>query len=441
MVLRRVLKQALGVLAAGLLIAPVGHAQNRPQIEIQGAGSQSLRVAVQKFAGPSADKFLVALTDALEFSSVFRAIDHAAFLAPTTTRSLTGRRSMVCSDWTQIGADVLVEGVLRREGTDFTAEFRAWDVPSCRNKPGTRYRQLASAKRSVLAKRMADEIVKLFTGLRGVSETELAFVSRRKGNPEIYVMEADGGNQRAATANRSINNFPAWSPTGDAIVYTSYKHDNRPMLYLSTRGRGKPGRILGRLSAMPQYRAVFNPKGDVLAVVMSPKETTEIYRVAPDGTGRKRLTSNRAIDISPAWSPDGNKMAFVSDRSGSPQIYIMNADGLNVRRLTFDGSYNTNPAWSPDGSWIAYQSQVGGQFDIWLIDPDGSVNLPLITHPRGDESPSWAPDSRKLAFSSTRRGSADIYVVDANGENLVRLTRDRGDDTSPNWGPYPRRTR
>ena len=425
------------LLIAVAAAASVARAAERPAVVVTSGSDQSFRIALQRFAGePGAEEFRIGLRDALEFSNLFREIDPKAFLGPTTTSSPGGR--IECLEWLTIGADVFVEGALRIDGTDFVAEFIVWELAGCVRKLRRRYTQASAANPIILARRMADDIVELFTGVRGVSSTELAFVSRRGGNPEIYVMDADGGNQRAATANRSINNFPSWSPNGDAVVYTSYRVDNRPMLYLSTRGRGKPGRILSKLSKMPLYRAVFAPVGGHLAIVMSPNGSTELYRVRADGKDLRRLTENRAIDISPSWSPDGRRMAFVSDRSGNPQIYVMDANGSNVRRLTFDGSYNTSPSWSPDGRWIAYQCRVGSQFDIWLIDPEGEANLPLVSHPRSDESPSWSPDSRKIAFSSTRRGSADIYVVESSGNHLERLTRSTGDDTSPAWGPHPR---
>ena len=419
-------------------VSTVAVAADRPTVVVTGGKGQSFRVALQRFAGgPGAEGYRIALGNALEFSGIFLLIDQKAFLGPIATTSLGVRSRLDCGEWSTIGGDVFIEGALRVERADFVAEFRVWDLAGCTRELRRRYRQSSDADPSILAKRMADDIVEEFTGTRGVSSTELTFVSTRGGNPEIFVMDANGQNQRAATANRSINNFPCWSPSGESIVYTSYRYQNRPTLFVSTRGRGSPGRILSNLGDVPQYRAVFGPDGSEFAVVMSAEESTEIYRVRTDGKGLRRLTRNRSVDISPAWSPDGRRMAFVSDRSGSPQIYMMNSDGSAVRRLTFDGGYNASPAWSPDGRWIAYQTRVGGnQFDIWLIDPDGSVNLPLVSHPRSDESPTWSPDSRKIAFSSTRRGNADIYVIDSNGEHLQRLTESPGEDTSPAWGPY-----
>jgi len=429
-----------GLAIALTAVASAVHAADRPAVVVTSGSDQSFRVALQQFSGgPGAEAYRIGLRDALEFSNLFREIDPRAFLGPLTTRSFGVRGRFDCSEWLTIGADAFVEGALRIEGTDFVVESIVWDLAGCVRKLRRRYRQVSSSDPMILARRVADDIVEVFTGVRGVSSTELAFVSKRGGNPEIYVMDADGKNQRAATANRSINNFPSWSPRGHTVVYTSYRIDNRPMLYFSARGKGKPGRILSKLSNNPLYRAVFSPDGRNLAIVMSPDGTTELYRVRADGTDLRRLTKNRTIDISPSWSPDGRRIAFVSDRSGNPQIYVMDANGSNVRRLTFDGSYNTSPAWSPDGRWIAYQSRVGGQFDIWLIDPEGSVNLPLVSHPRNDESPCWSPDSRKIAFSSTRRGSADIYLIDSGGTDLRRLTNSPGDDTSPSWGSYPRK--
>ena len=43
---------------------------------------------------------------------------------------------------------------------------------------------------------------------------QIAFVSDRDGNTEIYVMDADGGNLRRLTDNPAIDWDPSWSPDG-----------------------------------------------------------------------------------------------------------------------------------------------------------------------------------------------------------------------------------
>jgi TolB protein len=429
---------------AGLL-APVAYAQtDRVPIVVTPGAAKTYRFALQRFADRSArpdpeaiQSFHDAVADALEYSGVFQRIDAKAFLGPETTRSLEDGPPVLCSDWTQIGADALIEGEITRDAKGFGVVARVWDTVRCKDLVRKRYRQPLSADPGIVARRLADSIVEAFTGTLGVSATEIAFVSDRTGNKEIYVMNADGSAARAATANRSINNFPSWSPDADAIVYTSYRYQNEAHLFVSSRGARRPGRLLPGLNRA-QYRAVFDPSGKRLAAVISDGSAPDLYLLDADGSDLRRLTRTRAIEVSPTWSPDGRRLAFVSDKTGSPQIYIMNVNGGEVRRLTYDGSYNTSPAWSPDGQWIAYETRVGGQFDIWLIDPEGGVNVPLVTHGRSDEGPAWAPDSRKLAFSSTRRGRADIYVIDRDGSNLRRLTRDAGNNTSPAWGPYPR---
>jgi len=437
---------ALGALVAACLAPLAAAAQGRPAVVVTPGERQTFKAAVQRFADESpsidtgrADLFRSALVEALLFSGVFEMVDPAAFLGPIQTSGFEARRSLECIDWTTIGADAFVEGRIDADAGHYNAEFRIWDTARCKRLLRKRYRQEADLDPATLAKRAADDIVAAFIGVRGVASTEMVFVSDRTGTKEIFLMDADGGRQRAVTANKSINNFPSWSPQGDSIVYTSYRHRNAPNLFVTTRGRGQPQRLLVGLGPdLSQYRGSFDPLGKHLAVVMSDGGPSEIYRVAPGSTNLHRLTRNQSIDVSPAWSPNGEEIVYVSDRAGSPQLYIMDAEGRHSRRLTFNGSYNTAPAWSPDGKWIAYETRVGGQFDIWLLDPEGRVNVPLITHPRSDESPSWAPNSRMIAFSSTRRGRADVYVADLAGTEPRRITDGAGNNTSPAWGPFPR---
>ena len=415
-----------------------------PTLEITPGNVRAFRAAVLRFTEvgpPVGAERITALRDeidrGLEFSSVVLPLGREAYLASEQSAPLS-QASFDCEAWKQSGADAVVQGEVKREETRLRADLRVWDVSRCKEQK----KGFVIGDRDDLAKlgrMIADQIVDALTGTRGVSSTELAFISDRTGTRELYVMSADGRNQRPATRVNSLKMFPEWVPDGSAILYIAYAKA-QPGLFLTSRSPlVKPGPILQSLfTGRPVYRGRFDPTGEELAVVSSVDGAAEIFLVKRQGSQPRRLTNHPAIDITPAWSPDGRQMAFVSDRSGSPQLYIMNRDGSNLQRLTFTGSYNAAPTWSPDGRWIAYETRVRGQFDIWLIDPSGQINFPVIQHPKSDEGPTWSPDGRKLAFSSSRRGRYDIYVADWNGENVLRVTESSGSNIQPAWGPHPR---
>jgi len=415
-----------------------------PTLEIAPGNATAFRVAVLSFrsVGPPVGEERIAtlreeIEAALEFSSVVVPLDHDAYLGPDESPSLEAE-NFDCDSWKQSGADALLFGEVKREGVRLRAELRIVDVGRCQDlKTGKLVGERDGLAK--LGRKIADETVEALTGLRGVSSTEIAFISDRTGNRELYVMSADGRDQRPATSSRTLKMFPEWTPDGAAVLYVNYD-SGQPAFSITSRSREiKPGPILrNMLAGLPKYRGRFDPSGDELAMVSSVDGAAEIFRVKRKGSEPRRLTHHPAIDISPSWSPDGRELVFCSDRSGSPQLYLMDRDGGNLRRLTYTGSYNTAPVWSPDGRWIAYETRVRGQFDIWLIDPSGQINFPIVTHARSDEGPTWSPDGRKIAFSSSRRGRYDLYVMDWNGENIKRLTSQAGKNIQADWGPDSR---
>jgi len=171
---------------------------------------------------------------------------------------------------------------------------------------------------------------------------------------------------------------------------------------------------------------------------------TELYSINADGSNRRRLTNNSAMDVYPNWSPDGEKIVFSSGRGGNTRkIYVMNADGSNQTRLSSSDSQQYNddePSWSPDGRKIAFISDPENErFNIYIMNSDGSNRQNLTNAQQGDDlKPSWSPDGNEIVFESSRAGYNDIYKMNSDGSNVQRLTNDgqNQDNTSePNWFP------
>ena len=234
---------------------------------------------------------------------------------------------------------------------------------------------------------------------------KVAFVVDRDGKPEIYVMDVDGQNASRLTrhetsklGNRQLSvTSPAWSPDGARIAYVSG--------YVSrSAGTGSGKKVVERdIYVMnadgTNQKRLTTPPGDHTEPSWSPDgmnivfaSQSECHVMSADGTNPRRLASNCRW---PAWSPDGTRIAYGSFVDGVHAVHVMNADGTNPRRLTRDRAMDSSPTWSPDGTKIAYLSGRGKGFEIYIMDADGANPRRLTDTQGGARSPSWSPFPKK----------------------------------------------
>ena len=86
--------------------------------------------------------------------------------------------------------------------------------------------------------------------------TKIAFSSKRDGNWEIYVMDANGQNQVNLTNNPASDQNPSWSPGGTKIAFSSKRDGNWEIYVMDASGQN-------------QVNLTNNPAKDITATWLS----------------------------------------------------------------------------------------------------------------------------------------------------------------------------
>ena len=157
-----------------------------------------------------------------------------------------------------------------------------------------------------------------------------------------------------------------------------------------------------------------------------------LYTVNPDGTGRTEDPGRPRWGGKATRSSDGASLVYAADRPGIPRdIYKINGNGSGGEvRLTTNPAIDATPAWSPSGARIAFSSDRSGTFDLWSMNSDGSNPTQLTSGPAMDFEPVFSPDGTKIAFTSTRNDPNPsctvncvytIYVMDADGSDVTQV--------------------
>ena len=217
-------------------------------------------------------------------------------------------------------------------------------------------------------------------GVAYMTGGQVVYSSSVGGNTDLWVMNADGSNQRQLTANSRNSTQPVITRDGDYLIFVSDRSG-----------------------------------------------TANIWREDIDGTNPRQLTSGSG-EAYPNCTPDGKWVLYTFLGAGKPSVWRVSIDGGAPEKI-IDG-YATNPVVSPDGKSIAcsYREQPNARMKIGLFSIDGGK--PIRTFDMGamavfDSASStlqWTADGRALTYVLTAGDVSNLWSQPVSGEPGKQLT-------------------
>ncbi len=190
---------------------------------------------------------------------------------------------------------------------------------------------------------------------------------------EIYIMNADGSNQRRLTDWDGYDGGPFFTPDGQHIVWRHFSKDGA---------------------------------------------TADIYTMRLDGTGVQRLTNFNSMSWAPYFHPSGEYVIFASNKLGFSnfELFLVDAKGRHEPvQITSTDGFDGLPVFSPDGNRLCWTSNRNNQKVSQLY-------IAMWDHEAALEAISLSPRSRFLSNPDQAENvQEDISFADFDTEIKTRI--------------------
>ena len=235
---------------------------------------------------------------------------------------------------------------------------------------------------------------------------KVAFASNRDGRWDIWRMNSDGSDPVNLTQDPAVDLKPTWSPTGEQILFISF------------REAGKE---------------------------------SSLYLMDADGNNIRKVLDNWYSRSPAAWAPDGKRIASVRDGV----LYIITLDDKSVVPVAETGFGSVGyPAWSRDGKEIAfihYKPKQGYELRLLNVQThEQKVLLGELEKYPVKSYPAWSPNGEQIAFVLQKfrpilshtdafawQDEETIYIINRGGSDLRQIVSEKGPDAlHPTWSPH-----
>lgn len=246
------------------------------------------------------------------------------------------------------------------------------------------------------------------------------FHLRGAGLPQVWAMDADGGNARQVSDHNEKVAFLRRAPQDDRLAWgIDAGGDERQQFWLLEPG-GTPRPLTDCLSVMHDFGA-FSPDGTRIAYTANDRSEAAfdvlVMDLASGATTRLWRRAEGACSVS-AWRPDGAVLAIIEDRSTSDQrLHLLDVATGAVREVPRPGPTRyTAVRWAGDVLMALTDSGGAEHPRLCALDPMSGTATEVYA-PAGREVEAWSvsPDSRLLATIENDRGYAVLRIGPRDG--------------------------
>jgi len=225
----------------------------------------------------------------------------------------------------------------------------------------------------------------------------------------------------------------AFTPDGKRIVYTSSTTGDQDIWVMNADGSDQ--RQLTR-NARRSSGSVVSPDGRYIVFASTRTGERHIWRINIDGSDPKQLTSDHD-DQYPCLTPDGQWVIYVNADSGV-SLWKVPIDGGAPVQIT--NYYTYRPSISPDGKLIAAifidEHSTPKRYYASIIPFEGGKPSRQFDFPPSRMRYIWTPDSRALIYIDTRAGVSNLWQQPIDGSAPKQITDFTSDQIF--WFDYTR---
>ncbi len=248
------------------------------------------------------------------------------------------------------------------------------------------------------------------------------------GSDELWIKDVDSGKEERIltaypmqeySAGRDVKQAYSVSQDGKEVAFSMKDKDGHTNIWIApTSRRSSPVRIT---SAAVEDLPFFLPDGDLIFRAIE-GGSSFIYRMKTDGTGRRKITPGRILDIA-SVSPDGRWITAASPNINEEHMASMKAfpvDGGPPVALCADGCVVN---WDTAGryAYITFLQSGSASYALPVMHDVGLPRLPPGGVSKQDLKNGKTDIAFTVAVQSAVSPSVYAYTREATRSNLYRI--------------------